>query len=164
MSEPTLLTVLDAMPTEAIAALVDNMAGVIDRKSSQIDALEQLRAELHGSLNFEAERARKLEHSIANLDEQIVYWKKLANQYKETSEARSERLSQFSSQAFRLIMADWRVLRSVLDDDWEAFEGYIKRNRRIDAIKLLRQYLELGLKEAKDIVDHLAEVFNEIPF
>ena len=42
-----------------------------------------------------------------------------------------------------------------------AVQEAIRRNRKIDAIKLLREEQKIGLKEAKDIIDaHFAEYRN----
>jgi len=42
-----------------------------------------------------------------------------------------------------------------------AVQDAMRRNRKIDAIKLLREEQKIGLKEAKDIIDaHFAEYRN----
>ena len=49
------------------------------------------------------------------------------------------------------------------DEQKSEIEGYLLQGRKIQAIKVFREYAGLGLKEAKDFIDKLEQGLEDNP-
>ena len=164
MGDITLQTVIGAMSDEAIAVLLENMASLVDAKSREVNSLHQMRQELVLESAQQDRRISDFERLVETRDEQLEYWQSQAQIYKEQSEQRYQRWTKVGQKYIELMVDHEGILQAALGDDWTAFNGYVRRNLRIDAIKVLRHNFEIGLKEAKYLVDSLKAKREEIPF
>jgi hypothetical protein len=156
------MSITKHLSAETLTQIVDDVAVVVARQDDDIQ-------DLRNQLDFAQATNKRLNDTVSEMNARLVELTRDLNWTKEDNHRKQELLNRLEVGMDAMAAAiKWnpRILPSLLlvPDVREAFENFVKRGAKIEAIKIIRRELGFGLKPAKDMVEAYAVSTPKHPY